>query len=198
MRPLLLTLSGILNYHYYYGLTGLHPPHELAAPACVRQITVMTRIFIDSDACPVKDEVYRVAGRYGVHVFVVANRMIAVPEAPLIERIVVDAGPDVADDWIAEHAVENDIVITADIPLAARCVEKGAYVLEHKGRLLDGDAIGMALAMRNLMTDLRSAGMITPGSALFSKADRSRFLSTLDTLVVKARKPRVRLLPPNG
>lgn len=156
----------------------------------------MTRIFIDSDACPVKDEVYRVAGRYGLHVFVVANRMIAVPDAPLVERIVVEAGPDVADDWIAEHTQDADIVITADIPLAARCVEKGAYVLEPKGRLLDGDAIGMALAMRNLMTDLRSAGMMTPGGAPFGKADRSRFLSALDTLVIKARKPRPRPLTP--
>ncbi|WP_338333597.1 YaiI/YqxD family protein [Acetobacter sp. LMG 32666] len=156
----------------------------------------MIRIFIDSDACPVKDEVYRVAGRYGLHVFVVSNRMIAVPDTPLVERVVVEAGPDVADDWIAERTKAKDIVITADIPLAARCVEKGAYVLEPKGRLLDSDAIGMALAMRNLMTDLRSAGMITSGSAAFGKADRSRFLSELDTLVVKVRKPTIRLVPP--
>ena len=155
----------------------------------------MTRIFIDSDACPVKDEVYRVAARYGVHVFVVSNRMIAVPDAPLIERIVVDSGPDVADDWIAEHTVESDVIITSDIPLAARCVKKGAYVLEPKGRLLDEDTIGMALAMRNLMTDLRSAGVMTSGGSCFGKADRSRFLSELDTLVVKARKPRPRALP---
>ncbi|MBV1836805.1 YaiI/YqxD family protein [Acetobacter estunensis] len=152
----------------------------------------MTRIFVDADACPVKDEVYRVAGRYGLHVFVVSNRMIAVPEAPLVERVVVDAGPDVADDWIAERAAARDVVVTADIPLAARCVEKGAVVIEPKGRLLDQDAIGMALAMRNLMTDLRSAGVMTPGGAGFGKADRSRFLSALDTLVVKMRKPRVR------
>ncbi|MFH7810799.1 MULTISPECIES: YaiI/YqxD family protein [Acetobacter] len=158
----------------------------------------MIRIFIDSDACPVKDEVYRVATRYKLHVFVVSNRMIAVPASPLIERIVVDSGPDVADDWIAERVRSRDIIITADIPLAARCVEKGAYVLEHKGRLLDSDSIGMALAMRNLMTDLRSAGMVTSGSAAFCKADRSRFLSELDTLIVKARKPPIHLLPPNG
>ncbi|MFT8676276.1 MAG: YaiI/YqxD family protein [Acetobacter sp.] len=150
----------------------------------------MTRIFIDSDACPVKDEVYRVAGRYSLHVFVVSNRMIAVPASALIERVVVEAGPDIADDWIAERAGEKDIVITSDIPLAARCVGKGAYVLEPKGRLLDSDTIGMALAMRNLMTDLRSAGVTTPGAAGFGKADRSRFLSNLDTLVVKARKSR--------
>ena len=150
----------------------------------------MTRIFVDSDACPVKEEVYRVAGRYGLHVFVVSNRMMAVPASALIERVVVDAGPDVADDWIADRIADGDIAITADIPLAARCVEKGAYVLEPKGRLLDKDAIGMALAMRNLMTDLRSAGVMTSGSAAFGKADRSRFLSELDTVVVKARKPR--------
>lgn len=154
----------------------------------------MTRIFIDSDACPVKDEVYRVAARYGLHVFVVSNRMIAVPETPLIERVVVEAGPDVADDWIAERVLNDDIIITSDIPLAARCVENGAYVLEPKGRLLDKDTIGMALAMRNLMTDLRSAGVMTPGGSGFGKADRSRFLSELDTLVVKARKPRLRPL----
>lgn len=149
----------------------------------------MISIFVDSDACPVKEEIYRVAGRYGLHVFVVSNRMMAIPDSPLIERVVVEAGPDVADDWIAERATAQDIVITADIPLAARCVEKGAHVLEPKGRLLDGDAIGMALAMRNLMTDLRSAGVITPGGAAFGKADRSRFLSALDTLVIKARRP---------
>ena len=148
----------------------------------------MVRIFIDSDACPVKDEVYRVAGRYGLHVFVVSNRMIAVPESPLIERVVVDSGPDVADDWIAERTLDRDIVITADIPLAARCVEKGSYVLEPKGRRLDRDAIGMALAMRNLMTDLRSIGVMTSTGTAFGKADRSRFLSELDTLVVRAHK----------
>ena len=164
----------------------------------LRHSSGMTRIFIDSDACPVKDEVYRVAGRYGLHTLVVANRMIALPDSPLIERVVVEAGPDVADDWIAERSVENDIVITADIPLAARCVGKGVHVLDPKGRVLDADAIGMALAMRNLMTDLRSAGMMTPGGAAFGKADRSRFLSALDTLVNKARKPRLRpmTLPP--
>lgn len=152
----------------------------------------MTRIFIDSDACPVKDEVYRVAGRYGLHVYVVSNRLIAVPPSPLIERVVVEAGPDVADDWIAERMLDRDIVITSDIPLAARCIAKGGFVLEPKGRRLDADAIGMALATRNLMTDLRAAGMMTPNGSSFGKADRSRFLSELDTLVVKTRKPRPR------
>ncbi|GCD57454.1 hypothetical protein NBRC3280_2435 [Acetobacter pasteurianus NBRC 3280] len=154
----------------------------------------MTRIFVDSDACPVKNEVYRVASRYNLHVFIVSNSMLLVPQSPLIEQVVVEAGPDVADDWIAERVSDGDIVITADIPLAARCVEKGAYVLEPKGRILDSDAIGMALAIRNLMTDLRSAGLMTPGGSTFGKADRSRFLSALDTLVIKAQKPRLRPL----
>lgn len=156
----------------------------------------MIRIFVDADACPVKDEVYRVAGRYRLQVFVVSNRMILVPDSPLIERVVVESGPDVADDWIAERVSAGDIVITADIPLAARCVEKDAFVLEPKGRVLDQDAIGMALAMRNLMTDLREAGVMTSGAAAFGKADRSAFLSALDTLVVRARKPRPPSLRP--
>ncbi|MBO1361339.1 YaiI/YqxD family protein [Acetobacter sacchari] len=155
----------------------------------------MTRIFIDADACPVKDEVYRVAARYNLGVFVVSNRLIAVPDQPGIERIVVDAGPDVADDWIAERAGAGDVVITADIPLAARCVANKASVLEPKGRELDGDAIGMALAVRNLMDDLRSTGTITTGSAPFSRADRSTFLSALDRIVVRLRKS-VRVTPP--
>ena len=124
----------------------------------------MTRIFIDADACPVRDETYRVALRYGLHTYVVSNRMIAVPDTPLIERVVVTQGMDVADDWIAEHAAAHDIVISADIPLAARCVANGACVLEPRGRILDQDAIGMALAMRNLMTDLRDTGAIMQGS----------------------------------
>lgn len=158
----------------------------------LRHPSGMIRIFIDSDACPVKDEVYRVAGRYGLHVYVVSNRLIAVPSSPLVERVVVDAGPDIADDWIAERVLDRDIVITSDIPLAARCIAKGGFVLEPKGRRLDADTIGMALATRNLMTDLRAAGMMTPNGSSFGKADRSRFLSELDTLVVKIRKPRPR------
>ncbi|MCH4091632.1 YaiI/YqxD family protein [Acetobacter sp.] len=153
----------------------------------------MTRIYIDADACPVKDETYRVADRYKLSVAVVSNRMIVIPASPLVERVVVEAGPDVADDWIAEQAQEGDIVITGDIPLAARCVEKGASVIDSKGKILDANSIGMALAMRNLMTDLRSAGMETPGGPTFSKADRSRYLSALDTLVVRLRKPRFRI-----
>lgn len=123
------------------------------------------RIFIDADACPVRDETYRVAHRYGVHTFVVANQLLGVPASTLIERVVVSEGMDEADNWIAEHVRAHDIVISSDIPLAARCVAKGACVLDAKGRILDENAIGMALAVRNLMDDLRSTGVITQGGA---------------------------------
>ncbi|GBQ10912.1 hypothetical protein CFR78_08090 [Komagataeibacter rhaeticus] len=148
----------------------------------------MTRIFIDADACPVRDETYRVALRYGLNTFVVSNSMMAVPDTPLIERVVVTQGMDVADDWIAENTAAHDIVISADIPLAARCVARGACVLDPRGRILDENAIGMALAVRNLMTDLRDTGAITQGNRSFTRADRSTFLSALDTAVVRARR----------
>lgn len=156
----------------------------------------MTRIFIDADACLVRDETYRVALRHGVHTFVVANRMIAIPPSPLIERVVVTQGMDVADDWIAGHAHAHDIVISTDIPLAARCVAQGACVLDPRGRILDENAIGMALAVRNLMDDLRSTGAIMQGGRGFSRGDRSNFLSALDTAVVRARKNATRPKPP--
>lgn len=153
-----------------------------------------TRIFVDADACPVKDEVYRVAMRYGVRVFVVSNSMINLPALPLVERVVVESGPDVADDWIAERAGARDVVVTSDVPLAARCVKAGAAVLAPTGKLFDETAIGMALATRNLMDDLRSAGQVTGGPRPFSAKDRSAFLSALDVAVTRARRgPRTRL-----
>ena len=153
-----------------------------------------TRIFVDADACPVKDEVYRVAMRYGVRVFVVSNSMINLPVLPLVERVVVESGPDVADDWIAERAGARDVVVTSDVPLAARCVKAGAAVLAPTGKLFDETAIGMALATRNLMDDLRSAGQVTGGPRPFSAKDRSAFLSALDVAVTRARRgPRPRL-----
>ena len=145
-------------------------------------------IYVDADACPVKDEIYRVAGRYQVRVVVVSNSLIAIPAAPLIERVVVQSGPDVADGWIAERAGVGDIVVTADVPLAARCVKGGAIVLAPTGRLFDQDAIGMALATRNLMDGLRSAGQVTTGPRPFSGKDRSAFLSALDLAVNRARR----------
>ena len=146
------------------------------------------RIYVDADACPVKDEIYRVAGRYGVQVLVVSNSLIAIPASPLIERVVVESGPDIADGWIAERAGPSDVVVTADVPLAARCVKAGAAVLAPTGRLFDESAIGMALATRNLMDDLRSAGQVTGGPRPFSGKDRSAFLAALDLAINRARR----------
>ena len=140
-------------------------------------------IYIDGDACPVKDETFRVAGRHQIKVYLVANSWIRVGENPLVEQVVVSQGADAADDWIAEHITPNDIVITADIPLADRCLKKGARALNHTGKPFTDDSIGMALAMRDLMSELRDAGEISGGNAGFTKQDRSRFLSELETQV---------------
>ncbi len=145
-------------------------------------------ILIDADACPVKDECYKVAARHGLKVFLVANRLLQAPRHPMIERVLVPQGPDVADDWIAERADVGKIVVTADIPLAARCVKAGAFVLAPNGKIFDDASIGMALAMRNLMEDLRSGGAITGGPKGFSPRDRSVFLSVLERCVQQARK----------
>ncbi|HEY6832338.1 MAG TPA: YaiI/YqxD family protein [Pseudolabrys sp.] len=146
------------------------------------------RIFVDADACPVKAEVYRVAERYGLKVYIVANAFMQVPRSDMIERIVVSEGPDVADDWIVERAGASDIVITADIPLVSRCVRKGATVLSPTGKLFDDNAIGMAVATRDLLTDLRSAGAETRGPKPLSRQDISRFLSALDLAVVRLKR----------
>ena len=148
----------------------------------------MTSLYVDADACPVKDEVYRVAGRYGLRVHVVSNSWIRVPADPLIESVVVEAGPDVADDWIAERAGRGDVVITADIPLAQRALAAGAQALHPNGRPWTADNIGAALAGRAVGEHLRSFGEITGGPKAFTPADRSRFLQALDTAVVRARR----------
>lgn len=145
-------------------------------------------VYVDADACPVKDEVYRVARRYALKVFVVANASMRVPADELIELIVVKGGFDAADDWIAERAAKGDIVVTADIPLAGRCLESGARVLGPKGSEFTEDSIGDALATRGLLDMLRQSGAITGGPAPFAKADRSRFLAKLDELVHAARR----------
>jgi uncharacterized protein YaiI (UPF0178 family) len=145
-------------------------------------------IYVDADACPVKAEIYRVAERCGLKVFVVSNSPIAVPRDPMIERVVVGAGMDAADDWIAERATRGDIVITADVPLASRCVKSGAAVIAPSGKAFDDDSIGMALATRNLLHDLRGAGEVTGGPKPFSPRDRSRFLSALDQAIVRLRR----------
>ena len=146
------------------------------------------RIFVDADACPVKPEVYRVAERYGLNVYVVANAFMQVPRGGLIELVVVAAGPDIADDWIAERASATDIVITADVPLAARAFRNGATVISPTGKAFDDDSIHMALATRNLLTDLRSAGAETRGPKPLSRQDVSRFLSALDLAVVRIKR----------
>jgi uncharacterized protein YaiI (UPF0178 family) len=148
----------------------------------------MTALYIDADACPVKDEVYRVAGRYNLPVFVVCNSWIRVPADPRITLAVVDEGPDVADDWIAARARPGDIVITADIPLAERTLAKGAQALHPNGRLFTPDNIGGALASRAIGEHLRSMGEITGGPRPFAPADRSRFLQALDAAVTRARR----------
>jgi uncharacterized protein len=145
-------------------------------------------IYIDADACPVKHEVYRVAGRHGIKAIVVSNSPIAVPRDPLIERVVVAAGMDEADNWIAERVGRGDIVITADIPLASRCVKAGAAAIAPTGRAFTEDSIGMTLATRNLMDSLRSAGEITGGPKSFSPRDRSSFLSALDQAIVRLKR----------
>ncbi len=148
----------------------------------------MTKLYLDADACPVKDEAYKVAERYGLEVLVVANAWLRTPGLAFITMIVVDDGPDVADDWIAERAGVGDIVVTQDIPLADRCVKAGAEVLSPSGRVLDAGTIGAALATRDLLTDLRSAGVETGGPSAFSGGDRSRFLQALDAAVHRAHK----------
>ena len=144
------------------------------------------RIFVDADACPVKDEVYKVAWRHDVPVSVVSNSAFRVPDHPLIERIVVSDGFDAADDWIAERADAAAVVITGDILLADRCLTTGATVIAHNGRPFTPASIGGAIATRAIMADLRvGADGITGGPAPFAKADRSRFLQTLDVALVR-------------
>ena len=149
-----------------------------------------TRIYVDADACPVKDEIYRVAIRHGVPVSVVAGNFIRVPQDPLIERVAAGAGMDAADNWIAERTGPGDIVITADVPLADRCVKAGAEVIAPNGKPFTEESIGMALAVRNLMTDLRSSGEITGGPRGFTPRDRSTFLSALDQTIRRIQRQR--------
>jgi uncharacterized protein YaiI (UPF0178 family) len=148
------------------------------------------RIYVDADACPVKEEIYRVAARHGLPVSVVAGGYIRVPDDPLIERIAAGSGMDAADDWIAERAGEADIVITSDIPLASRCVKTGASVIAPNGKPFTEESIGMTLAVRNLMTDLRSSGEVTGGPRAFQPRDRSAFLSALDQAIRRILRAR--------
>jgi uncharacterized protein YaiI (UPF0178 family) len=148
----------------------------------------LLHIFVDADACPVKQEVYRVANRYKLSVTLVAGSWMRIPDGVKIALKVVDQGMDAADDWIVEHVDANDIVVTADIPLAARCVERGAYVLGPTGKPFTEDNIGPALATRNLLSELREVGEVTGGPPPFDKRDRSRFLQGLDKAVNEIRR----------
>jgi len=148
----------------------------------------MPDIFIDGDGCPVKREVYRVASRYDLKVKVVSNSWMRIPDSSRVELIVVESGADVADDWIAENVQEYDIVISGDIPLAHRCLAKGAYVIGNTGRPFTPDNIGNALSMRDLLADLREQGIMTGGPKPFSKKDRSKFLQALDETIVRIRR----------
>jgi uncharacterized protein YaiI (UPF0178 family) len=145
-------------------------------------------IYVDADACPVKEEIYRVARRYVMKVYVVANAPMRVPSEELIELVVVKGRFDAADDWIAERVETGDIVITTDIPLADRCLRRGSRVVSPKGNAFTEDAIGDAVATRALLDMLRQGGEFTGGPAPFNNADRSRFLSKLDELVHASRR----------
>lgn len=158
-------------------------------PAMTSEFTrASIAVYVDADACPVKDEVYKVAARHGLKVFVVANAFIHVPRDPMIERVVVASGPDAADDWIAERSGVGSIVITSDIPLAARAIRTGANVIAPTGKAFTESSIGMALATRNLMQDLRESGAVTGGPKPFASRDRSAFLSALDLAVVRLKR----------
>lgn len=148
----------------------------------------MPAILVDADACPVKDEIYKVAFRHEVAVTIVSNSPIRVPLHPIISREVVGAGFDAADDWIAARAGRDTIVITADILLADRCLKAGAIVISPNGKPFTGSSIGAAIATRAIMADLRAGGDVIGGPPPFSRADRSRFLSTLDESLMRLKR----------
>jgi uncharacterized protein YaiI (UPF0178 family) len=140
-------------------------------------------IYVDADACPVKDEVLRVAERHNLQVYVVSNSGMRPSRNPMVRQIVVPQTPDAADDWIAEHIMAQDICVTADIPLAARCIEKGAHALHSNGKPFTEESIGMALAMRDLMQQLRESGDVKGTNPPFTKDDRSRFLRVMEETI---------------
>jgi hypothetical protein len=148
----------------------------------------VVNIYVDADACPVKDETVHVATRHGLKTYMVSDGGIRPSQSTLVELVTVDQGPDAADDWIAEHIQKADICITNDIPLAARCLERGALAIKPNGEPFTDDGIGMALANRELMQGLRESGEITGGPKPFSKSDRSEFLNRLETTVQTAKR----------
>jgi uncharacterized protein YaiI (UPF0178 family) len=148
----------------------------------------VTEIYVDGDACPVKSEILRVATRHGAAIHMVSNSWMRLEESPLMNRVVVSDGFDAADDWIAEHITVDDVAITSDIPLAARCLEKGARVIGPTGRPFTGDNIGPALATRDLMSHLRDIGEVRGGGPTFSKKDRSQFLQELEKIMQQIKR----------
>jgi len=148
----------------------------------------MLHIYIDADACPVKNEVYKVAQRYGLSVTLVANSYMKIPSGDWIKLVVVDKGLNEADDWISEHVEKDDIVITGDIPLAAHCLDRGARALGHKGKPFTPDNVTEGLATRHLLAQLRDQGVMMGGPQPFSKKDRSLFLQQLDQMVQAIRR----------
>ena len=148
----------------------------------------MVEIYVDADACPVKDETVQVAARHSLKTYLVSDGGIRPPQNPLVELVIVDQGPDAADDWIADHIQKADICVTNDIPLAARCLERGTMTIRPNGEPFTENGIGMALANRELMQGLRESGEITGGPKPFSKSDRSEFLNRLETTVQEAKR----------
>lgn len=145
-------------------------------------------IYVDADASPVKNEVIRVAKRYELKVYLVSNQKMRMPEEALVEMIVVKDHLDAADDWIAERITENDVAVSGDVPLAARCIKKGARVVDPRGRVLTEESIGEALANRDIMTFLRNNGTMIGGTPPYDKRDRSRFLQRLDDVIQALRR----------
>jgi uncharacterized protein YaiI (UPF0178 family) len=141
------------------------------------------QIFVDADACPVKEEAAKVAARHGLVIHYVSNSHMRLPFGDNVKRVVVSDGADAADNWIAEQCVIGDIVITADIPLASRTLKKGAMVISHVGKPFTPDSIGMALAMRDLMSQLRESGEVRGNNPVFTPSDRSRFLQGLENII---------------
>ncbi|MEZ5758558.1 MAG: YaiI/YqxD family protein [Emcibacteraceae bacterium] len=145
-------------------------------------------IYVDADACPVKEEILKVAYRHNTPVFLVSNQWMRIDAGPLVQKIVVSEGADQADNWIAEHIGKNDIVVTADIPLAKRCLDAGAIAIGPTGKLFSADNIGMAVAMRELKAHLRETGESKGHNPSFTKADRSNFLHELDRQICQLSK----------
>ncbi len=153
-----------------------------------KEDTITVSIYVDADACPVKEEILKVAYRHGTKVFLVSNQWMRIDAGPLVEKIVVPEGADAADDWIADKIGKNDIAITADIPLAKRCLEKDAVAIGPTGRLFSADNIGMALAMRELNAHLRETGESKGYNASFTKSDRSNFLQELEKQITTLKQ----------